>query len=196
MIRDNALMASGLINLQTGGRSVKPYQPPGLWEINNTSYTPDTGEAVYRRSLYVIVKRSVPNPSLATFDASSRSYCIMRRQHTNTPLQALVTLNDPTFVEASKVLGEQMAREKEITTSIVQTYRRLTGLRPTTKEIDLLKELFQNELKKFIADPAKQKGWLDSGQYRVDAQLQPATVAAYAVVANTILNSDASLTKR
>ncbi len=196
MIRDNALMASGLINLQTGGRSVKPYQPPGLWEINNTSYTPDTGIAVYRRSLYVIVKRSVPNPTLSTFDASSRSYCIMRRQNTNTPLQALVTLNDPTFVEASKVMGEQMARDQDITNAIVEAYRKLTGLKPPQKEIDLLTALFQNELKKFNAHPGKRKGWLDTGQYHVDKRLDPAVVAANAVVANTIMNSDASLTKR
>ncbi len=196
MIRDNALMASGLINLQTGGRSVKPYQPPGLWEINNTSYTPDTGKAVYRRSLYVIVKRSVPNPTLSTFDASSRSYCIMRRQNTNTPLQALVTLNDPTFVEASKVMGEQMTREQDNTKAIIYAYRKLTGLKPDQKELDLLTALFQNELKKFKAHPGKQKGWLDTGQYHVDTHLDPAVVAANAVVANTILNSDASLTKR
>ncbi len=85
MIRDNALLASGLMNTQIGGKSVKPYQPPGLWEINNTTYVPDTGNVVYRRSLYVIIKRSVPNPTLATFDATSRTYCTVRRQPTNTP---------------------------------------------------------------------------------------------------------------
>src|SRR5690606_24638926 len=104
----NALLAGGLLNKTTGGKSVKPYQPAGLWEINNTSYTADTGNLVYRRSLYVLVKRSVPHPTLATFDAGSRSYCVVRRQQTNTPLQALVTLNDPTFLEAAKAMGMDM----------------------------------------------------------------------------------------
>lgn len=196
MVRDNALMASGLINLQTGGPSVKPYQPEGLWEINNTSYTPDTGRAVYRRSLYVVVKRSVPNPTLATFDAPSRSSCIVRRQKTNTPLQALVTLNDPTFVEAAKVLGEQMSKEADVHTAIIQTYRKLTGRMPQAKEIALLEALRQHELEKFKANTAKAEGWLNTGQYKIDNRLDAATVAANAVVASTILNSDATLTKR
>jgi hypothetical protein len=118
MIRDNALMASGLLNTAIGGKSVKPYQPDGLWEINNTTYTPDTGKAVYRRSIYVVI------------DASSRSYCIMRRQQTNTPLQALVTLNDPTFVEVSKVMGEQISRSGNSRVAITDTYRKLTGRAP------------------------------------------------------------------
>jgi hypothetical protein len=196
MIRDNALFASGLLNTQIGGKSIKPYQPAGLWEINNTTYTPDTGKAVYRRSLYVIVKRSVPNPTLATFDAPSRSYCIIRRQKTNTPLQALVTLNDPTFVEAAKVLGEQMARNADGKQAITTAYRKLTSRSPTPDEVSLLMALQQVELKKFKTHPEKQKGWLTAGQYRVDKKLDGALIAANTVVASAILNSDASLTKR
>ncbi len=105
MMRDNALAASGLINRELGGLSIKPYQPDGLWRINGATYVPDSGDKVYKRSLYVMIKRSVPNPTLGTFDATSRSFCTVRRQKTNTPLQALVTLNDPTFVEAARVLG-------------------------------------------------------------------------------------------
>lgn len=196
MIRDNALLASGLLNTRIGGKSVKPYQPEGLWEINNTSYTPDTGKAVYRRSLYVIIKRSVPNPTLATFDASSRSYCIMRRQKTNTPLQALVTLNDPTFVEAARVMGEQMARSGDSRTAITAIYRKLTGRKPMLNEVNLLLTLQQVELKKFREHPEKQTGWLNAGQYKIDKKLDTALIAANTVVASTILNSDASLTKR
>src|SRR6185295_19443090 len=129
MIRDNALAASGLLNKEIGGKSVKPYQPEGLWQINNTNYVSDTGKAVYRRSLYILVKRTVPHPTLATFDGSSRSYCVVRRQKTNTPLQALVTLNDPTFVEAARVLGEQMTRINDKRKAITDTYRKLTGRR-------------------------------------------------------------------
>jgi hypothetical protein len=196
MIRDNALMASGLMNTKIGGESVKPYQPEGLWSINNTTYTPDSGNAVYRRSLYVIVKRSVPNPTLATFDATSRSFCVVRRQKTNTPLQALVTLNDPTFVEAMRVMGEQMTRIPDARQSITTAYRKLTGRKPPVKEVNLLLALRKVEEDKFRKDPKKAIGWLHSGQHVTDKTLDPALLAANSVVASTILNSDASLTKR
>lgn len=196
MIRDNALAASGLINRKIGGKSVKPYQPEGLWEINNTRYLPDTGQAVYRRSLYVLVKRSVPNPTLATFDAPSRSACIGRRQNTNTPLQALVTLNDPTFVEAARAMGEQMAKMSDVKKAIVDTFRRLTGRTPSGEEIALLTDLRENQLNNFRRHPQKAKGWLETGQHVIAADVDPLLVAANAVVASTILNADATLTKR
>jgi hypothetical protein len=196
MIRDNALAASGLLNPKIGGKSIKPYQPEGLWEINSMTYKADTTDEVYRRSVYVIVKRSVPNPTLATFDASSRSSCIVRRQRTNTPLQALVTLNDPTFLEAAKVMGEQMAKQPDVSAAIIQAYRKLAGRTPQPKEIAILENLRKMELDKFAANPQKAKGWLKSGMYVTDPSLDPAAVAANAVVAITILNSDATLTKR
>lgn len=204
MIRDNALQASGLLNPQIGGKSVKPYQPEGLWEINNASYSPDSGQAVYRRSLYVLVKRSVPNPTLATFDAPSRSYCIVRRQNTNTPLQALVTLNDPAFVEAARAIGAQMAKAAASpqpsvdpsNAAITAAYRKLTGRTPLPAEVELLRTLKETEENKFRAHPAKAAGWLNTGQYQADKKLDPLLVAAYAVVASAILNSDAALTKR
>ncbi len=196
MIRDNALLASGLLNNKIGGKSVKPYQPPGLWEINNTSYTADTGNAVYRRSLYVLVKRSVPNPTLNTFDATERSYCVVRRQSTNTPLQALVLLNDPTFVEASKVLGQQITSSDNQSKAIIDIYRKLTGISPGKAELKLLQSLQSEELKKFRADINRTKGWLAAGQFKVNKDLEPAMVAANAVLASVILNSDATLTKR
>ncbi|HEX6892445.1 MAG TPA: DUF1553 domain-containing protein, partial [Chryseolinea sp.] len=196
MIRDNALLASGLLNKKIGGKSVKPYQPGGLWEINNTTYTADSGDDVYRRSLYVLVKRSVPNPTLATFDATSRSYCVVRRQETNTPLQALVTLNDPTFVETAKVMGEQISKANDVRQAITNVYRKLTGLTPSARELELLESLQQKELEKFRKDPKKTTGWLGAGQYAVSKNIDPAMVAANAVVASVILNSDATLTKR
>ena len=196
MIRDNALKASGLLNKKIGGKSVKPYQPDGLWEINNTSYIADTGEVVYRRSLYVLVKRTVPNPTLNTFDATERSYCVVRRQSTNTPLQALVMLNDPTFVEASKVLGQEMAFNNDETKGIIDVYRKLTGIQPSESEVKLLKLLRNEELKKFRADINRTKGWLSAGQFKVNKDLEPALVAANSVLASVILNSDATLTKR
>jgi Protein of unknown function (DUF1553)/Protein of unknown function (DUF1549)/Concanavalin A-like lectin/glucanases superfamily/Planctomycete cytochrome C len=196
MIRDNALTASGLMNKKIGGKSVKPYQPTGLWEINNTVYQADSGDAVYRRSLYVLVKRSVPNPTLGTFDAPSRSYCVVRRQQTNTPLQALVTLNDPVFVETAKVMGEQMAKENDLQQGIISVYRKLTAQVPDATELRLLTELQQKTWQKFKLHPEKAKGWLTAGQYKVDKNADQLSVAANAVVASVILNSDAALTKR
>lgn len=196
MIRDNALVASGLLNPKIGGMSIKPYQPEDLWKINSANYVRDSGDAVYRRSLYILAKRAVPNPTLSTFDATSRSFCVVRRQKTNTPLQALVTLNDPTFVEASKVMGEQMAKLPDAKQAIVTGYRKLTGRRPSEKEVELLVGLQQSQWKKFKENPLKANGWLTAGQYVADAKLDASLIAANAVVASTILNSDASLTKR
>ena len=107
MIRDNALAASGLLSKKMGGPSVKPYQPEGLWAVNNTTYEQDKGESLYRRSLYTFWRRTNPPPSMNTFDAPSRSYCVVQRQKTSTPLQALILLNDPQFVEAAEVVAER-----------------------------------------------------------------------------------------
>ena len=196
MMRDNALAASGLMNYEIGGMSIKPYQPEGLWRINGAKYDQDTTDVIYKRSVYVIVKRSVPNPTLGTFDATSRSSCIVRRQKTNTPLQALVTLNDPTYVEAAKVLGEQMTREKNSQAAITQTYRKLTGRNPSQKEMSLLLRMKTAQVTLFTKAPEKAKGWLKAGKYQIDKSLNPAELAANAVVASTIMNSDATVTKR
>lgn len=195
-LRDNALMASGLLNPKIGGKSIKPYQPAGLWEINSATYVADSSDAVYRRSLYILIKRSVPNPTLATFDAGSRSYCVARRQKTNTPLQALVTLNDPTYLEASRVLGAQMCQISDAPKAITMTYRKLTGLSPSQAELALLLRLQRSQQDKFRQSPEKARGWLQAGLAKVDSKLDPAALAANAVVANTIMNSDASLSKR
>ena len=117
MIRDLALRASGLLAAQVGGPSVKPYQPPGIWEVvameesNTKIYVPDQGQANYRRSLYTFWKRAAPPPAMETFNAPTREQCAVDRERTNTPLQALVTLNDVQFVEASRRLAEVAIRE-------------------------------------------------------------------------------------
>ncbi|MEM6800065.1 MAG: DUF1553 domain-containing protein, partial [Bacteroidota bacterium] len=125
MIRDNALAASGLLNDKIGGESVRPYQPEGLWAMNFDPYIRDQGNKLYRRSLYTIWRRTAPNPTLSTFDQPERSVCTVKRQKTNTPLQALVLLNDPTFVEASKVIGENIASASSLEKGIVEAYRKL-----------------------------------------------------------------------
>ena len=196
MIRDNALMASGLLNKKLGGKSVFPYQPDGLWDINGTKYVQDSTDEVYRRSLYIILKRTVPNPTLANFDGPARASCVVRRQSTNTPLQALVTLNDPTFVEAAKVIGARITQQQNTQAAINMAYRQLTGITPNAKQLALLMTLQQAEYNKFKNNPNKTKGWINTGLYKIDKTLDPYWVAANSVVASTILNSDAAITKR
>jgi hypothetical protein len=196
MIRDNALFASGLVDKTIGGKSVQPYQPEGLWEVNGARYEQSTGRDLYRRSLYTIWKRSVHHPTLSIFDAPDRSESVAHRQKTNTPLQALVLLNDPTFVEAAKVLGEEMVAYSELDSSIQDTYRKLTGRNPNPKELEILLRLREHEYKKFREDKNKLLGWLNTGDYKINEKLDPYQVAANAVVASAIMNSDAAITKR
>jgi hypothetical protein len=196
MIRDNALFASGLLNPTIGGPSVMPYQPEGLWQVNGANYQQGTGKDLYRRSLYTIWKRSVHHPTLSVFDAPDRSESVVHRQETNTPLQALTLLNDPTFVEAAKVLGEEMTRVSEIGSAIQHTYMKLTGRMPNPKELDILLRLRENEHQKFKSDKRKLSGWLKTGEYKIDKKLDSIQVAANAVVASAIMNSDAAITKR
>jgi hypothetical protein len=196
LIRDNALFAAGLLNPAIGGKSVFPYQPEGLWKVNGANYVQDKGENLYRRSMYTIWKRSVHHPTLSIFDAPDHSVSVSKRQETNTPLQALVLMNDPTFVEASKVLGEKMLSFPEISNSIEDTFRRLTGRYPNAKELEILMELRENEYRKFKSDQSKTKGWLASGEYQIPPDLDPFHLAANAVTASAIINSDAFLTKR
>lgn len=196
MLRDNALAASGLLSNRIGGPSVKPYQPDGLWRINGSRYQADKGERLYRRSLYTFWKRTVPHPTQATFDAPSRANCTVRRQKTSTPLQALVLLNDPIFLEAAKVLGQKISQASDSEEAIASAFQSLSGRAPTTDELKVLLELQEQEIQKFKTDSSKTKGWLSAGDFALDASLDPALLAANAVVASTIINSDASLIKR
>ena len=196
MIRDNALVASGLIKSNIGGKSIKPYQPAGLWAINGDVYTPDSTDEIYKRSLYMIVKRSVPHPTLSTFDATARNACTVRRQNTSTPLQALVLMNDPTFIETCKVMGQTIVKEGNSAGAIERIFRKITGRKPIKKEIDLL--LFEQKMayEKFRKTPSKSNAWVNMGLYKIDDALDKNWIAANTVVVNTILNSDASITKR
>ncbi|NIJ45244.1 hypothetical protein FHR24_001683 [Wenyingzhuangia heitensis] len=196
MLRDNALFASGLLNDKIGGESVRPYQPKGLWKVNGDTYVQDGMEGLFRRSMYTIWKRSVPNPTIATFDAPTRELCSSRRQNTNTPLQALVILNDPTYVEASRLIGKQISDATNTTEGIKQAFRRLTGRSISPKELELLSKLQETEYTKFKKYPEKTKGWLNTGEFKIKEIKDKALVASGAVVASTILNSDATITKR
>jgi hypothetical protein len=196
MLRDNALCASGLLNKEIGGESVRPYQPKGLWKVNGGTYVQDGEEGLYRRSMYTIWKRTVPNPTISIFDAPTRDLCSTRRQKTNTPLQALVILNDPTYVEASRVLGKQITDAEDINTGISIAFKKLTGREISNKELDLLAALQKEEFKKFESNLKKTKGWLETGAFKISETDNKALIAANAVVASTIMNADASITKR
>lgn len=196
MLRDNALAGSGLLNRTIGGESVSPYQPEGLWRINGATYREDTGDKLYRRSMYTIWKRSVPHPTLATFDAPARDFCTTQRQETNTPLQALVLLNDPTYIEAARVLGKRMSESNDLRSAISQVFRQLTGRTIKENELQLLVELQEIEYKKFAGDLDRAKGWLNTGEFKLEGTDNKALVAANSVVANTIMNTDACIVKR
>jgi len=196
MIRDNALAASGLLNDKIGGKSVKPYQPEGLWKMNNAVYEQDEGNNLYRRSLYVFWKRTVPHPTLGTFDVPDRNECTVRRQETNTPLQALVLMNDPAFVEAARILGSRITKASNREEAVREVFTYLSGRPPVEEELSILRRLHEEELKVFIQQPGKAEGWLSAGYTRADPSLNPVEVAADAVLASVIINSDAVITKR
>lgn len=196
MLRDNALFASGLLNPDTGGRSVKPYQPEGLYQMGFEEYHRDTGNLIYKRSLYTYWKRTNPNPTLGTFDQPERSECTVRRQKTNTPLQALVLMNDPTYLEASRKIGESMAMAEDLATGIENAFVSLTGRAIRKDELEVLQKLHQREYKEFLRDQNRSTGWLSTGDYQISKNLDPNLVAANSVVANVIMNSDAAIMKR
>jgi len=202
MVRDLALAASGLLVRTVGGPSVKPYQPPGVWEAvslpgsNTELYQQDTGDALYRRSLYTFWKRQAPPPSLELFNAPSRDQSVVQRERTNTPLQALVTLNDVQFVEAARVLAAH-ALEAEATTPARLDYMALRVLsRPETPaEEDILSALVQAQLALYENDVEAADALIHVGDSEPPASLDPAELAAWTLVANTLLNLDEALTK-
>jgi hypothetical protein len=201
-VRDNALRASGLLTEKIGGPSVYPYQPAGIWEAlatrNAVTYEQHHGDSLYRRSMYTIWKRSSPPPMMLNFDAPDRSLCIIRRQKTSTPLQALVTLNDPQFVEAARVLAERMIRQGGSTPEarIAFAYKSLTSRPPRPQEIALLKQLYAEELADFTKNPKRAASLLTVGEYPSDRTLNPVELAANSVVASTIMNFDEFVIKR
>jgi hypothetical protein len=197
LIRDNALAASGLLVRQIGGPSVKPYQPQGLWkETSNRGYSQDHGVNLYRRSLYTYWKRSVPPPNMFAIDAPTREMCIVRRQRTNTPLMALVLMNDPTFVEAARSLAERAMTDADDEQSrIALMFQRVTVRRPVIEEADILFGVYQRQRHTFGQDQDAALKLLSVGESQRDERLDPAEHAALTVVANMILNLDETITK-
>jgi len=195
-IRDTALAASGLLSPKIGGPSVFPYQPAGVWDrpYNDDKWEESTGEDRYRRSLYTFIRRTSPYPSWTTFDAPTREFCTVRRVRTNTPLQALTTLNDPAFFEAAQALGRKIVQDGGADAAARATYgfRRCLTRRPTAPELDRILAYYQNEVGYFQKDP-KAAGSVAKG-YTGPASGLP-EVAAWTMVSNVLLNLDEALTE-
>ena len=198
MLRDQAVAAGGLLVGTIGGPSVFPYEPAGLWEEKSgRRYPTSSGDALHRRSLYTFWKRTSPPPAMLTLDAAKRDVCLARRSETATPLQALVMLNDPQFVEAARVLAErvlaeQVSRDDAIATAFV----RLTGRPPTAEEATILRDIHAAELAAFTADVAAAAKVAATGAHPRTDGLADAEVAAMTIVASAIMNTDAASTRR
>jgi hypothetical protein len=206
-IRDQALAVSGLLNGEIGGKSVSPYQPPGLWEElasredgknwTAQTYVQDHGKDLYRRGMYTFWKRTSPPPTLVTFDAPDRETCTVRRSRTNTPLQALILMNDPTYVEAARKLAERVMTEGGTTADerIAFAFRVMVGRRPSERESAVLRQVYDAQLAKYRKDPGAAKKLLSVGESPRNEALDAAEVAAWAVVGNVLLNLDEALTR-
>jgi hypothetical protein len=207
-IRDNALTVSGLLNRKLGGPSVRPYQPAGLWEqlafggdFSSQSYVQSKGEDLYRRGLYTYWKRSLPHPSLATFDAPNREVCTDRRPRTNTPLQALVLLNDPIFVECARVLGQRVMREGGTTAEerMKYAFQLCTARPPRPEELKILLSLYERQLLRFRNNREAAQKLVSVGESplpsKAGAEMDVSELAAWTAIGNVLLNLDETVTR-
>lgn len=191
-VRDQMLAVSGLLSSKMYGPSVMPLQPDNIWlsPYDGAKWQLSGGEDRYRRALYIYWKRTAPYPSMVTFDAPSREFCQVRRIRTNTPLQALVTLNDPAYLEAAHCLSENIASQfKTPQQQISEAYRRLTYRSISPKKLQVLLKLYQNSLIEYRKDPAATQKLLAN-----DGNATP-ELAALTTTANALLNLDEVVTK-
>jgi len=198
MLRDQALAASGLLVSTLGGPAVRPYQPAGVWEeatFGNKRYQQDHGASLYRRSVYTFWRRIIAPTEF--FDTASRQTCTVKQVRTNTPLHALITLNDVTFVEAARGLAERTVREvgTEPATWTERAFRLAVARAPSAAEREILVASLARFQQQFAADPDAAKKYLASGESPRDASLDPIQHAAFMAVANLLLNLDEAQTK-
>lgn len=200
-LRDSALSVSGLLRESLGGPSVKPYQPAGLWEEVSVErrfkYVPDQGDGAYRRSMYTFWKRTCPPPSMSTLDAPDRETCLVRRARTNTPLQALVLLNDPTYVEAARQLAVRIIRESGPTAEgrLALACRASLSRGPTPAEKSLLLELLTSAINQFAKQPAAADELLRVGNAPQVKDISAPELAAWTTLCSLLLNLDEALTR-
>ena len=195
-IRDNALAVSGLLNPKMGGPGVKPYQPPGLWAEVGLSGRPifkrDEGEKLYRRSIYSYWKRSAPPPNMQIFDAPTREKCTVVRARTNTPLQALVLLNDVQYVEAARRFAVRILQESSANDDKRLNYAFMLALarEPSFNEQEVLLDLLNQSRSIYANDQAAAKELLSHGEAPNPSEYAPEEQAAWTIIASTILNLD------
>jgi Protein of unknown function (DUF1553) len=199
-VRDNALAVSGLLVNKIGGSSVKPYQPPGYWAYLNfptREWQSDKGENQYRRGLYTYWCRSFLQPSLAAFDAPSREECTNERPRSSTPLQALVLLNDPTYVESARALAEKVLKEGggDVREKLNYAYRRTLSRPADAREATVLLGLLEQHRKEFSADKAAAQKLLTVGDRPTPKDLDVVELAAWTSVARVILNLHETITR-
>jgi hypothetical protein len=201
MIRDQALFAAGMLSEKIGGPSVKPYQPDGLWKdlsMQNMDYVQSKGPDLYRRSLYTFWKRTIAPPTMVTFDAAQRESCVVRETRTNTPLQALDLMNDVTFVEAARLIGQRMMKEggADPDARLRYGFRLTLGRSPSADEERILHDSLNYHLDYFSGKDAEIASYLNQGESHADPALERRELAAYASVASLILNLDEMVTKQ
>jgi hypothetical protein len=202
-LRDNALFVSGLIKLQMGGKGVKPYQPPNIWEpvgfvgSNTAAYKQDHGDALYRRSLYTFLKRTAPPPFMTSFDGPNREQFCTRRQRSDTPLQALQLMNDVQHFEAARGLAERLMRDGGVTPTerIAYAWRTVLARRPSESETAIVAETFAKHLAKYQANPEAAKKAITNGESTPKPGLPESELAAWTLVANLVLNLDETITR-
>lgn len=201
-IRDMVLYSSGLLAPKIGGPSVKPYQPEGIWEAATSgrgilaAYRQDKGEALYRRGLYTFIKLTVPPPSMIIFDASNRDQCEVHRLNTNTPLQALVMMNDPLIMEASRVLAANLIEETdEADLQITMGFRKIINREISKKELSILSAYHHEQWQQLKEDPDRARQLLDAGEYPLPVEYDAARLAALSLTLHTIYNMDEAITK-
>jgi hypothetical protein len=201
-VKDIVLASSGLLVKTIGGPSVKPYQPKGLWESATSgrgelaTYKQDKGESLYRRGMYTFIKLTVPPPNMAIFDASNRDQCEVRRLVTSTPLQALMMMNDPTVLEASRVLSQKLLEEKSsIDEKITKAFHRIVCRMPDKREAGILKSYYDEQLQQFKQKKLDAAATIKAGEYPMDNKLDANTTAALMKVINTIYNMEETITK-
>jgi hypothetical protein len=199
-VRDHVLASAEILNEEIGGPSVKPYQPKGIWEIASSgrgslmNYIQDHNQDLYRRGMYVFIKRTVPPPSMLIFDASNRDQCEVQRGRTNTPLQALVMMNDPHVMESSRVLASHLSKENgKLETVLEKAFRKIICRKPKAKEIEILTRYFEQEQASFKKNPAKMDKLMKIGEYKKDPGAIRAYTAALMQTIQLIYNMEEAL---
>jgi hypothetical protein len=202
LVKDHVLASSGLLIKEIGGPSVKPYQPKGIWESSTSGrgvlayYVQDHGEKLYRRGMYNFIKRTVPPPGMLMFDASNRDQCEVKRMRTNTPLQALMMMNDPMVLEAARVLAEKLMMENTSPEKkVAKAFQLIICREATDEELGVLNKYLDDEKIVFSEKPEREKEFVKQGEYKHEQVADQVTLAALMQVVHTIYNMDEAITK-